>query len=170
MVSPRFATEERKQRARERAKVWYWKNRDRSLAAHGRWYEKNSDIAKARTLKWRKDNPKRVREQDAKKRANRSKEYMAKRALYEHTRRARKRNAFGTLSVGLADRLYRLQKGCCVSCRATLHRKFEMDHIVSLAAGGLNSDANIQLLCRPCNRSKHSKDPIEFMRGRGFLL
>jgi len=33
----------------------------------------------------------------------------------------------------------------------------EFDHIVPLAAGGPNVADNLQLLCRPCNRSKGAK-------------
>jgi len=37
-------------------------------------------------------------------------------------------------------------------------------------AGGANDRANLQLLCGSCNKSKHAKDPIDFMQSRGFLL
>jgi len=45
-----------------------------------------------------------------------------------------------------------------------------MDHIVPLAKGGKNIDSNIQLTCPKCNLEKNSKDPIEFMQSRGYLL
>ncbi|MBU9359553.1 HNH endonuclease [Burkholderia multivorans] len=48
--------------------------------------------------------------------------------------------------------------------------RFPNDDIEPLARGGSNDIANIQLLCRTCNLSKHARDPVEFMQSRGFLL
>lgn len=42
--------------------------------------------------------------------------------------------------------------GRCVTCGAT--HELEYDHIIPHAKGGSNADANVQLLCRPCNQSK----------------
>jgi hypothetical protein len=51
-------------------------------------------------------------------------------------------------------------RGMCVSCKTDLSGVLNIwgeshfDHIVPLAAGGLNDVANIQLLCAPCNLKK----------------
>jgi 5-methylcytosine-specific restriction endonuclease McrA len=45
-----------------------------------------------------------------------------------------------------------------------------LDHIIPLARGGKNEYRNMQVTCPTCNRQKHSKDPIEFMQSRGYLL
>jgi 5-methylcytosine-specific restriction endonuclease McrA len=42
--------------------------------------------------------------------------------------------------------------GRCVTCGC--QERLEYDHIIPLAAGGSNTERNIQLLCEPCNRKK----------------
>jgi len=42
--------------------------------------------------------------------------------------------------------------GRCVSCGC--QERLEYDHIIPLAAGGSNTERNIQLLCESCNRKK----------------
>jgi len=108
-------------------------------------------------LKWRAENPERARANDARKRANKSPEYLEKRRIDEQNRRARIRANGGRLSKGLGARLFALQLGHCVYCKRSLESAYEMDHIVPLARGGKNVDENIQLLCPPCNRRKHTK-------------
>ena len=144
-------------RARERAKKWHWNNHERAKAASRKWASENRQAARERTLKWRKDNPERARENDARKRANKSPEYLRKRCIDEQNRRARIRAVGGKLSRGLAERLFQEQKGKCRSCSADLSLAFELDHIIPLALNGPNMDENIQLLCPPCNRRKGAK-------------
>lgn len=91
-------------------------------------------------------------------------------ARHANNRRARKIEAGGVLSRGLSDRLFILQKGLCACCGAKLGKRFHLDHIIPLAKGGTNDDSNIQLLTPKCNSQKSHKDPIDFMRARGFLI
>lgn len=57
-------------------------------------------------------------------------------------------------------------RGRCVICNTDLsgllsfQNRFQFDHIVPLAHGGLNDVSNIQLLCEPCNRKKRDGDSI----------
>lgn len=67
------------------------------------------------------------------------------------------------------ERLLVLQRGLCAACKEVL-KKFHVDHIVPLALGGAHEPSNLQLLCPPCNRSKHAKDPVRFMQEKGYLL
>lgn len=85
-------------------------------------------------------------------------------------RRARKRAAGGSHSAKDVRALFASQRGRCAVCRRGLGTAYDVDHVTPLARGGSNCRRNLQLLCGTCNRSKGSRDPIEFMQSRGFLL
>lgn len=141
---------------RDKVKVrqlaWRTENRDRNVANAARWYAANRDRARANATKWQAANPEACRK-------------------YHHTRRARKRESGGTLSKGLATRLFNLQRGkCACGCGEHLGTDYHLDHRMPLALGGANADWNIQLLRPRCNLSKGAKHPVEFMQSRGFLL
>jgi len=68
------------------------------------------------------------------------------------------------------DRLLLLQHGRCAYCGRSIRKKFQVDHITALSKGGMNGAKNIQLLCPPCNHSKHARDPLDFARSLGLLL
>lgn len=50
------------------------------------------------------------------------------------------------------QRVWQRYGGRCAECSATMYLEF--DHIIPVARGGSNTDANIQLLCRMCNLKK----------------
>jgi len=50
--------------------------------------------------------------------------------------------------------VWQRDRGQCVKCGA--RQRLEFDHIIPVAAGGSNTERNIQLLCESCNRSKGS--------------
>jgi 5-methylcytosine-specific restriction endonuclease McrA len=45
--------------------------------------------------------------------------------------------------------------GCCVLCGSAY--KLELDHIIPWSKGGTHDEANLQCLCKPCNRKKSNK-------------
>lgn len=53
------------------------------------------------------------------------------------------------------DYVWKRDDGKCVECNS--NEKLEFDHIIPLIKGGSSTYRNIQLLCEPCNRKKHSK-------------
>jgi 5-methylcytosine-specific restriction endonuclease McrA len=55
----------------------------------------------------------------------------------------------------------------CEAC-GEIHKHMEVDHIIPLSRGGKNHLSNLQLLCRPCNRSKWAKDLIAWMQERNL--
>jgi tellurite resistance protein len=50
------------------------------------------------------------------------------------------------------QRVWQKYGGRCAECSATTYLEF--DHIIPIARGGSNTDANVQLLCRTCNLKK----------------
>lgn len=50
------------------------------------------------------------------------------------------------------QRVWQRYSGCCADCGADQYLEF--DHIVPVAKGGSNTEANVQLLCRGCNLKK----------------
>lgn len=90
--------------------------------------------------------------------------------IKSQNRRARKRKNGGQLSSDISEKLFKLQKGRCACCGKSLGTNYHLDHIVPLARGGANEDSNMQLLTWLCNNQKFTKDPLEFMQSRGFLL
>jgi len=116
------------------------------------YYQTHKDAVRARADAWRLANPDRI----AERRAN---------------RRAQLQSSGKRLSRGLVKKLHALQKGMCACCGRPLGDDYHVDHIMPLALGGANEDANIQLLRAECNNLKRAKHPIDFMqKERGMLL
>lgn len=130
-----------------------------------KYRENNKKEIKERMKKWRSENAERIaKTNDAWAKANPN----AKRII-EQNRRAKAKSS-GKLSKGLAEKLFKLQKGRCACCGLPLCDDYHLDHIMPLALGGSNTDENIQLLRKQCNNQKYAKHPVDFMQERGFLL
>jgi len=99
-------------------------------------------------------------------------ERIESKRIKRHNRDAKKRGAGGRLSYGIRRKLFFLQKGKCAACgmKGRGLSGFHLDHIEPLALGGSHADANMQLLCPPCNLRKSSKPPVKFMQEMGMLL
>ena len=85
-------------------------------------------------------------------------------------RRARKANADGHHTKADIDAIYAKQKGRCIACLCILGKKYDVDHKIALCNGGSDWPSNLQILCPPCNGSKHTKDPIAWAQEQGRLL
>lgn len=156
---------------------------DHHKRAHKRRYENPEHRAKARAAakQWRKDNPETYHQQMAEyRRNNRDKinatieewkrrnpdKVKANSIASSHNYRIRK-EAAGKMR-GEDVRTVQERKRCEACGR---HRgPFEVDHIIALSRGGSHHLSNLQLLCRPCNRSKHNKDQITWAQEQGRLL
>lgn len=142
---------------------YYQRNSDAVKAAAAQYKERNKAAALELVRKWRAANPAKAA---ALTRAwllrNRT-----RRTVYVNNRRAR---MVGKMSGDIVEKLLIRQKGKCVCCGQKLGDDFHLDHIVPLARGGLNVDANAQLLRSKCNLQKSARHPVEFMQSRGFLL
>lgn len=129
--------------------------------------ESNPGKRKEADFRYRQANPEKNIASCAKWRAANK---MARRIL-DNNRNARKREVGGKLSQGLAERLFKLQRGkCACGCMQPLGENYQLDHRMPVALGGANEDWNIQLLRATCNQQKHAKHPIDFMQSRGFLV
>lgn len=90
--------------------------------------------------------------------------------VYKHRNRAKRRAAAGSHTKSEIAALLLKQRRRCAVCQTPLDASYEVDHIIPMARCGSNSIENIQILCRPCNRHKQARHPMEFMQSRGFLL
>ena len=131
--------------------LWRCKNKEKINAYQAVWREKNKDKCKEYKAKWASSN-------------------KPSRRINWQNYQARKSANGGTLSKGLSERLFILQKGRCACCSLPLGGDYHIDHIVPVSLGGSNTDDNIQLLRASCNTSKKDKHPIDFMQSKGFLL
>jgi 5-methylcytosine-specific restriction endonuclease McrA len=135
--------------------------RERDRAA----YQKAKDSRLAKAASYRASNPGKVK-QTAKRwrEANRP-----ARAAHQRNRKARLA-AGGTHSAADVAQILNLQRNRCAYCRARLNGPYHVDHIIALSRGGSNDRRNLQVLCIPCNQSKHAADPIEFAQRLGRLV
>lgn len=133
------------------------------------WKKNNRDKINAKIAANKLKNPDKYKLMDAARMARYIRPAGAA-VIHASNRRARKRANGGSLSIGIAGKLFKLQRGKCACCGAPLGDNYHIDHIEPLSRGGLNADSNIQLLTALCNMQKHAKDPIDFMQSRGFLL
>ena len=180
----------------EKIKAYRMENAEKVNSAKRVWAAANKEKVKARNLNFRKENPEKIRvismnyrkenhnkvilatklwrSKNPEKVKAYSREYLANnlesRRIWQQNRRSRELFNGGTLSKGLAEKLFKLQKGKCPCCHQPLGDNYHLDHIVPLAMGGSNTDDNIQLLRATCNNQKSAKHPIDFMQQRGFLL
>ncbi len=119
----------------------YSRNPERYLQDARKWQAKNPGYAKA----WRKKNPEKVKKNT-------------------HNRRARKLSAGGNFTAENVANMIVNQYCACNGplCGKPLWDGFHIDHKTPLSRGGSNWPANLQLLCAPCNQSKHAKTDEEW--------
>lgn len=148
------------------SKVYQIENKSKVYSAHAEWRSKNPEKCKAYQAAYRAENIDVIKAKSAAW-AKANPEYTR---IRNQNRRARKLENGGVLSKGLAEKLFKLQKGRCTCCGLPLGDNYHLDHVVPLVLGGSNTDDNMQLLRQRCNHQKHAKHPVDFMQERGFLL
>lgn len=155
---------------RSRVKEYAIANKEKIKERRAEIYASNPEVVRERVNKYRVANLEKVKKAKAEYRIKNPEKVKALAIVSSHGRRARLKAAAGKLSRDIFQRLVVLQMGRCACCRvALLSAKPHLDHVIPLAAGGSNSDDNVQLLCSDCNLSKGKKDPVQFMQERGFL-
>lgn len=158
--------EANKEKVRASKAEYRLKNKDKVAAGKKACYEANPEKYKSTRDAWRTSNSERIEKTNAEWKASNPEKIL----IQCQNRRAKKRNSPGSLSHGLAEKLFALQKGKCPCCKQPLGDNYHMDHVIPLALGGLNVDSNMQLLRAVCNMQKRAKHPVDFMQQRGFLL
>jgi 5-methylcytosine-specific restriction endonuclease McrA len=166
-----------------RAQTYEWlaANPERWDEARKQWIAANTQRINEQSQAWQKAHPEQRRETLKLWRLNNKEKHSEQRKewrkanphvyrAHAENRRARKLGAGGSYTAQQIDNLAVLQRHKCVGCGVSIKRGFEVDHIVALSKGGSSDISNIQLLCRPCNRSKHAKSAEQWAREQGRLL
>lgn len=150
---------------KDRIKKYLEDNKDKISSKYKEYYRLNIDKMLDKTRKYRTLNKDKIKSCSIIYRKNN----LIEDRIRSHNRRSIIKQR-GTLSIDIAEKLLILQNNKCPCCNKSLSNGYELDHIIPLALGGLNIDSNIQLLTKKCNRQKHMKHPVDFMRSRGFLI
>jgi 5-methylcytosine-specific restriction endonuclease McrA len=170
-----------KARAAAYKKKWKEENRERIKQQNAAYYRANKERHRGWIAAAHKADPTKRRDYAAEYYKRKKEDFAKRAALWRECnpeaaralnikRRAREGGAKGEHKAADIKRLFDLQKGRCPVCRSDLSGGYHVDHVLPLARGGSNDPTNIQLLCKTCNLSKGAKDPIAFMRQKGFLL
>lgn len=130
----------------------YQQNLEKERSDSRAYYSANKEICRARHKRWTITNP------DA---------YRAAARKHNNLRRGDR----GQHTAEDIRQIEKQQKNRCAYCKISLKKvKRHVDHIIPLARGGVGVRSNLQLLCQPCNNSKHARDPIDFAQSLGMLL
>lgn len=164
IVKKRERYEREKAELQAKAREYYDKNKEKRVE-----YGKNYRVEKSATFS---TTQKTYRDKNREKRNAFRREYTKKfpERMLNYNRKRISSIGDDRLSDGLTDLLMSEQGGKCAGCEADLGKTaFHLDHVMPIKLGGRNIDSNIQLLCKPCNQTKHAKHPNVWM-GQIVLL
>jgi 5-methylcytosine-specific restriction endonuclease McrA len=150
----------------EARKQWIAANTQRINEQGAAWREAHPEQRRETLKLWRLKNKEKHSEQRKATRKANPNVYRA----HAENRRARKLATGGSYTAQQIDNLLILQRHKCVGCSVSIKGGFEIDHVVALSKGGSSDISNIQLLCKPCNRRKHTKSVEQWAREQGRLL
>lgn len=138
------------ERERERSANYYQENREKIALYFKQYGENNKSKISSYGKKYRKENPEKQR-------------------LYDHQRRARKRNLPYTMTTKEWEEILNHFNNSCAYCGKTMdehikkyNQQLHRDHFVALTKGGEYSINNMIPACLKCNLEKHTKDFFEW--------
>jgi len=138
-----------KKQTLERTKAWYQENKKKKQSYDSEYRQNNRERRKENNRK----NYRRVIQELPQR-------YKAKTMTYN------RRNFSATYKFIPKDftRMLERQRYCCFYCgeRFTNLLSLELDHVIPVKLGGVNSIGNSVLACRICNRGKSYKTVMEF--------
>ena len=145
--------EAKKQRARERSKMYALANREKVRANALNWQKQNAEKVNLKNKLWRQKNPERYRE--FQKKYNSSVPEMKRK--HAASRRCKKKNQSPLLTENQKKIIecFYIQ---CVRLTKIFGLKFEVDHIIPIARGGSHDPSNLQVLPIKINRAKGCKE------------
>lgn len=150
----------------EAARVWLRANKEHVASLRAAWHRANADHRRVTGKVWRQENAEKI---NAVKKAWLAANKLRTR-VYTENRRARKLANGGSHTPEQIEELYAKQHQRCAGCNKSIRKHYEIDHIIPITRGGSNDISNIQLLCMPCNRTKHNKPPEQWAKEQGRLL
>lgn len=65
----------------------------------------------------------------------------------------------------IRNRIFERDNYTCTYC-GTRGGELQCDHVIPIARDGTNDDGNLTTACKPCNLSKHSRMPEEWLSSR----
>lgn len=124
------------QKVLARRKAHYAKNRERLRSAYKAWAKDNRDLLR----------------------------------VHERARKMRHLNAPGVHTLADIKAMEKAQGLRCASpvCGKDISPEaggYHVDHVMPLIRFGCNCPGNLQLLCAPCNQSKHAREPEDWKKG-----
>lgn len=149
---------------RQRAKEYYWKNKEKVLPRVREYAAKNRDkILEKHRDYWHNKTDKKAYNQ--KRSARRRERYQTDPEFREQRkkdgrhsakiRKARMKGAEGSYTQKEWEDLCRKYDYRCLCCGKK--KKLTADHVIPISRGGTNTIDNIQPLCATCNSSKNDK-------------
>ena len=150
----------------EKYKDYSKKYRAEHPQQHDAWVSANPEKQRARTAAYHAKNKARGKELAA---IWLSKNPDARR-IKAHNYREKRRANGGRLSIGLAQKLFKLQRGKCACCAEPLGDNYHLDHIVPLAKGGEHAMHNLTAACGLCNSRKGTWTVAEFAMRYGVSV
>ena len=152
---------------RRRNQEWHANNRDAVSARKRRYLLENLETLRERNRKWIRENPCKALEMRRKYIESHREQMRENSRKRKALRRASRRVSFSPLSRSEQAKRFHLWQNHCAYCDAS--GKMTLDHVLSLACGGLDEASNIVPACARCNSSKRDRPVESWYRAQQFF-